>query len=81
MRDGLDLSLLEHPGSYKIVAIEQTRRSSQATTIHISLETRAEINALKKSVRKATGNQLTHDDVISHLLAAYRHTGVALCDW
>lgn len=77
----LDLSILKRPGYYKIVAVRKARRNPQGTTIHVSKEVRDEINDLRKSVRKTTGNQLTQDDVIAHLLAAYRHTGVALCDW
>lgn len=69
------------PGDYKIVALQRTRRNSQGTTIHVSLEVRDEINSLIKSVRGSCGNQLTQDDVIAHLLAAYRHTGANLCDW
>jgi len=77
----LDLSSLKRPGYYKIVAIQKAQRNSQGTTIHVSTEVRDEINDLKASVKKTTGNQLTQDDVIAHLLAAYKHTGVALCDW
>lgn len=77
----LDLSSLKRPGYYKIVAVEKTRRNSQGTTIHVSVEVRDEINALRKSVLKTSGNQLTQDDVIAHLLSAYKHCGVNLCDW
>lgn len=69
------------PGVYKIVAISKRRRNSQGTTIHVSLEVRDEINSIIKSVRRACGNQLNQDDVIAHLLAAYKHTGANLCDW
>lgn len=68
-------------GWYKIIAIEKTPRNSQATTIHVSREVRDEINALIQQVRTDCGNKLTQDDVIAHLLAAYKHSGVNLCDW
>ncbi|MDD3074779.1 MAG: hypothetical protein PHS56_10210 [Eubacteriales bacterium] len=68
-------------GDYKIIAIRRTRRNLQGTTIHVSKEVRDEINSLIKSVRGSCGNQLTQDDVINHLLAAYKHTGANLCDW
>lgn len=77
----LDLSLLPRPGYYKVVAVQKTRRSRRGTTIHVSPEIRNEINALVKSVQKTTGNKLNQDDVIAHLLAAYKYTGAALCDW
>jgi hypothetical protein len=69
------------PGDYKIIAIRRTRRNSQGTTIHVSTEVRDEINRLIKSVHRSCGNRLTQDDVIAHLLAAYKHTGANLCDW
>lgn len=77
----VDLSSLKRPGYYKIVAVEKTRRNSQGTTIHVSKDVRDEINAIRKAAFKSTGNRLNQDDVIAHLLAAYKHCGVALCDW
>lgn len=69
------------PGDYKIVALRRTRRNSQGTTIHVSTEIRDEINAIRDQVYKDCKNRLTQDDVIAHLLAAYKHTGANLCDW
>lgn len=78
---GLDLSRLKPDGYYKIIAVEKTPRNTQAAGIRISCEIRDELNALKKAAYEATGNRLTQDDVIANLLAAYKHMGVALCDW
>jgi hypothetical protein len=77
----LDLSILKPDGYYKIIAVDKTPRNTQAAGIRISREVRDELNALKKAAYDATGNRLTQDDVIANLLAVYRHTGVALCDW
>ena len=35
----------------------------------------------QKTVDLSSLNRLNQDDVIAHLLAAYKHCGVALCDW
>lgn len=69
------------PGYYKIIALERRPRNSQGTTIHVSTEIRAEINALRDKVYADCKNRLTQDDVIAHLLDAYRHCGANLCDW
>lgn len=77
----LDTSLLPHAGYYKVIAVERTRRNSRGTTIHVSKEIRDEINLIRKRTYESCGNRLTQDDVIAHLLVAYKHCGVALCDW
>lgn len=77
----IDTSILPKEGYYKVVAVEKTRRNPQGTTIHVSRETRDELNTVRKSVFNVCGNRLTQDDVVWALLAAYKHTGASLCDW
>lgn len=74
----IDTSLLPKPGVYKVIAIEKTPRNSQGSSIHVSPEIRQELNRIVKQVKKVSGNQLTHDDVIAHLITATEQTGVAL---
>ena len=77
----IDLSPLRRPGYYKVVAVAKTRRNPKGTTIHVSKEMRDEINAVGRAAFAATGNRLNQDDIIAHLLAAYKHTGANLCYW